>query len=87
MYSLLADFLVRLKYLRFGLAMVLVFVGTKMLIAPLYEVPITVSLPAVATLLGGSAAASLINPACVRWHTGVRNVRRTECEGFLSNGR
>jgi tellurite resistance protein TerC len=32
MYSLLADFLVRLKYLRVGLALVLVFVGTKMLV-------------------------------------------------------
>jgi len=35
MYSLLAELLLRLKYLRQGLALILVFVGTKMLIAPL----------------------------------------------------
>ena len=73
MYSILAEYLVRLKYLRFGLAMVLVFVGAKMLIAPLYEIPITVSLPAVASLLGGSAVASLIDPARVSRRTESRN--------------
>lgn len=66
MYSLLADFLVRLKYLRVGLALVLVFVGTKMLVASAYKIPILVSLGVVAALLGGSAIASLVRPTVVQ---------------------
>jgi len=65
MYTLLADLLVRLKYLRVGLALVLVFVGTKMLLAPSYEIPILVSLGAVAALLSASAIASLVRPRVV----------------------
>jgi tellurite resistance protein TerC len=66
MYSLLADFLVCLKYLRIGLALVLVFVGTKMLVASVYKIPVLVSLGAVATLLGTSAVVSLVRPRLVR---------------------
>lgn len=66
MYSLLADFLVRLKYLRVGLALVLVFVGTKMLVASVYKIPILISLGVVAALLGGSAMASLFRPCVVQ---------------------
>ncbi|PYU21281.1 MAG: hypothetical protein DMG30_18170 [Acidobacteria bacterium] len=61
MYSLLAEFVVQLKYLRVGLALVLVFVGTKMLIQSVYEIPILVSLGIVAALLGGSAIASFVS--------------------------
>jgi len=61
MYSLLAELVVRLRYLRVGLALVLVFVGTKMLIQAAYEIPILVSLGVVAVLLGGSALASIIS--------------------------
>jgi tellurite resistance protein TerC len=61
MYSLLAELLTRLRYLRVGLALVLVFVGTKMLIQSVYEIPILVSLEVVALLLGGSALASIIS--------------------------
>jgi tellurite resistance protein TerC len=66
MYSLLADFLVRLKYLRVGLALVLVFVGTKMLVVSVYTIPVLVSLGVVATLLGASAMASLFRPCVVQ---------------------
>ena len=66
MYTLLADLLVRLKYLRVGLALVLVFVGIKMLVAPFHEIPILVSLGAVAALLSASAIASLVRPRVVR---------------------
>lgn len=66
MYSLLADFLVRLRYLRVGLALVLVFVGTKMLVASVNEIPILVSLGVVAALLVGSAIASLFRPCAVQ---------------------
>lgn len=66
MYTLLADLLVRLKYLRVGLALVLVFVGIKMLLRPFYEIPILVSLGAVAALLSASAIASLVRSRAVR---------------------
>jgi len=57
MYSLLAKFLARLKYLRFGLALVLVFVGGKMLFATMYKIPIEISLAVVAALLLAAALA------------------------------
>jgi tellurite resistance protein TerC len=60
MYSLLAQSLTRLKYLRFGLALVLVFVGGKMLFATVYEIPIEISLVVVAALLAGAALPSLV---------------------------
>jgi len=66
MYSLLAELLTRLRYLRVGLALVLVFVGTKMLIQAAYEIPILVSLGVVAVLLGGSALASVVSRAAPR---------------------
>ena len=43
-----------------GLAMVLTFIGAKMLIAPWYHVPVAASLAIVAVLIGASVAASLI---------------------------
>jgi len=52
----------RLNHLQPGLALVLVFVGTKMLLADLYPIPIAVLLGAVATLLGVSVLASLLWP-------------------------
>ena len=61
MYSLLAQSLVRLRYLRFGLALVLVFVGGKMLVSNVYKIPIVASLAVVAVLLAGAALASLLS--------------------------
>jgi len=66
MYSLLAELLARLRYLRVGLALVLVFVGIKMLIQSVYEIPILVSLGVVAVLLGGSALASVVSRSARR---------------------
>jgi tellurite resistance protein TerC len=66
MYFLLADVVTRLRYLKTGLALVLVFVGAKMLVAELYEVPIGASLAVVASLILGSAALSLLRPARAR---------------------
>jgi tellurite resistance protein TerC len=42
-----------------GLAVVLVFVGGKMLATPLYEVPVAVSLGVIAAILAIAAGASL----------------------------
>ena len=62
LYFALADMLWRFHRLKVGLALVLVFVGGKMLAEPVYHVPIAVSLGVTAALIGGSVAASLIRP-------------------------
>jgi tellurite resistance protein TerC len=62
LYFLLADVIDRFHYLKVGLAVVLVFVGLKMLAVDLYEVPIGLSLGVIALVLGGSTAASWLWP-------------------------
>ena len=62
LYFLLAGVMDKFHYLKVGLALVLCFVGIKMLIMDFYKVPIAASLAAVATLLAGSVAASLLRP-------------------------
>ena len=59
MYFLIADVADRFEYLKYGLALVLAFVGTKMLIAELVEIPILLSLTVVAAILGISVIVSL----------------------------
>ena len=60
MYFLLADLNGRFHLLKYGLAMVLVFVGTKMLIADFYKLPIGLALAVVALILATSVVASLL---------------------------
>jgi tellurite resistance protein TerC len=60
LYFLLADVADRFHLLKYGLAMVLAFIGAKMLIAPWVHVPVAASLTIVAVLIGASVAASLI---------------------------
>ena len=60
LYFLLADVADRFHLLKYGLALVLTFIGTKMLIMPWYHVPVAASLAIVAMLIGSSVAASLI---------------------------
>lgn len=60
LYFLLANVADRFHLLRYGLAMVLVFIGTKMLIMPWYHVPVAASLLVVALLIGASVMASLL---------------------------
>ena len=59
LYFLLADMADRFHLLKYGLAIVLVFVGTKMLVAPWFHMPIQWSLSIVASILVVSIAASL----------------------------
>lgn len=59
LYFLLADMADRFHLLKYGLALVLVFVGSKMLIADFYKVPIGIALGVVAIILASSIAASL----------------------------
>lgn len=62
LYFLLADMADRFHLLKYGLAMVLTFIGTKMLIMPWYHVPMAASLSIVAVLIGASVVASLMVP-------------------------
>ncbi|HEH9415502.1 TPA: TerC family protein [Aeromonas salmonicida] len=60
LYFLLADVADRFHLLKYGLAMVLTFIGAKMLIAPWYHVPVQASLGIVVILIGSSVIASLV---------------------------
>ncbi|MEA2491894.1 MAG: tellurite resistance protein TerC [Acidobacteriota bacterium] len=62
MYFLLAGVIDKFHYLKMGLAAVLLFVGTKMVIVHWYKVPIALSLGAIAGILALSVIASLIWP-------------------------
>jgi tellurite resistance protein TerC len=66
LYFLLADVIHRFHYLKAGLSAVLVFVGTKMLIADLYKIPIGLSLGVIVLVLAASITASLLWPRQVR---------------------
>jgi tellurite resistance protein TerC len=61
LYFLLADMAERFHLLKYGLAVVLMFVGTKMLIVDWFKIPVAVSLAVVVTLLGTSILLSLMS--------------------------
>ncbi|HEY3588436.1 MAG TPA: TerC family protein [Myxococcaceae bacterium] len=60
LYFLLAGVVHRFRYLKVGLALVLVFVGVKMAIVDIFEVPVGVSLGVVALLIIGAILWSLV---------------------------
>ena len=60
LYFVLAGYLAGLRYLKVGLAGVLVFVGVKMLLIDVYKFNPLVSLAVIAAILGGAIAASLL---------------------------
>ncbi len=62
LYFLLAGMIGGFRYLHYGLAVVLAFVGVKMLLSKIYPIPIGVSLAVVAGLIGGSVVVSLLWP-------------------------
>lgn len=49
-------------YLKYGLSLVLVFVGLKMLLSDIYHFPITLALGVIAAILGGSVLLSVWKP-------------------------
>jgi tellurite resistance protein TerC len=51
----------RFRYLNVGLAAVLVFVGVKMVIADLYEIPVYVSLAVIVVVLAAAVGVSLLH--------------------------
>jgi tellurite resistance protein TerC len=59
MYFLLADVADRFSLLKYGLALVLMFVGVKMLLIDVYKIPIGISLAVVALIIGVSVWLSL----------------------------
>ena len=63
LYMLIASSIDRFRYLKYGLGLVLVFVGVKMMLAHYLTIPILASLLVVAALLGGSIILSFLRPA------------------------
>jgi tellurite resistance protein TerC len=60
MYFMLGDIVHRFVYLKYGLAVVLVFIGAKMLLMDVYKIPTPASLGFVAIAIGASIVASLV---------------------------
>ena len=59
LYFLLADMADRFHLLKYGLALVLVFIGGKMLVTPWFHMPIQWSLAIVGSIIAASVALSL----------------------------
>ena len=62
LYFLLANFMYMFSKLKYGLGFILAFIGTKMIIAPFYHVPTSLSLSVVGGALILSVIASLLFP-------------------------
>jgi tellurite resistance protein TerC len=62
LYFLLERVVDRFHYLKYGLAVILVFIGIKMLSTKTYKIPTLVSLAVVVGVLGISVAVSLLYP-------------------------
>jgi uncharacterized protein (TIGR00645 family) len=83
LYFLLADMNGRFHLLKYGLAMVLVFVGAKMLVVDFYKVPIGLALGVVALILSSSVAASLFATRKRRKESSAMKHVETQLEKFL----
>jgi len=66
MYFLLADVADRFSLLKYGLALVLMFIGVKMMLIDLYKIPVGISLAVVAVIIGASVWLSLRRNASAR---------------------
>lgn len=62
LYFALAGLMPLFRYLDYGLCVILVFVGVKMLMADIYKIPTIVALSVIAGVLVTSVAASLLRP-------------------------
>jgi tellurite resistance protein TerC len=63
LFFVLAGIMDMFRYLKYGLSLVLVFIGLKMLVADFYKIPIGLSLGVVAVILAVSVVASVLLPA------------------------
>jgi len=68
LYFLLAGVIERFHLLKLGLAVILVFVGGKMLIVDIYKVPIALSLGFIGLVLAASVVGSLVFPRSTEAH-------------------
>ena len=59
LYFLVAGSVQRFAFLKPAIAVLLVFIGIKMLVSPLVHLPVTVTLAAIVVVAGGAVAASL----------------------------
>ena len=62
LFFLIEGLVAKLRFLKIGVALILGFIGVKILIKGLYEIPVGVSLTVLASVLAASAAASLLIP-------------------------
>ena len=60
LYFLLAEIMIRFRYLRPAVAVILVFVGAKMALVDLYDLPIVLSLAVIVGVISVAIAASLL---------------------------
>lgn len=63
LYFMLADLADRFHLLKYGLAVILIFIGVKMLLLEIYKIPVLIALGVVASILATSLIASLVFPA------------------------
>jgi tellurite resistance protein TerC len=73
LYFLLANVIREFRFLQLGLSVILAFVGFKMLLTDIYEIPIGLSLGAIAALLLATVTASLLFPEEVGGHSPVKH--------------
>src|SRR3989338_10610315 len=66
LYFALAGIMQLFHYLHYGLSAILIFVGAKMLLADIYEIPVGIALGVVASVLLLSVIASVIRPREVK---------------------
>ena len=71
MYFLLADMADRFSLLKYGLAIVLMFIGVKMILIDVFKIPVVVSLTVVATIIATSVVLSLRKDARERARRGT----------------
>ena len=62
LYFVLAGMMDRFRYLNIGLAIVLIWVGAKMVLADVYDVPVFISLAVIVVTLAAAVGASLLRP-------------------------
>ncbi|MGI5290613.1 TerC family protein [Nonomuraea polychroma] len=74
MYFMLAGLMHRFPYLKLGLALVLVWVGVKMLLLEIYKIPTGVSLAVVAAILSVAVAAGWLTTR--KTASGIRELQR-----------
>ena len=62
LYFALAGMMTLFHYLKYGLSIILVFIGIKMLISQIFHIPVLTSLVVLAVVLGGSILLSILKP-------------------------